>query len=231
LENNDCNTIKKDLNKLPIEGITGENSKDEILDILSKYGIRHCERSEAISPSIKPVVVEVWGSGQPMREFLWSEDMADACVYIMENVDFKNIVKTQRHSERSENVAEESHNVTSSQHDWQAGAVERSHNVTLSAVEGSSPTANHQPPTTNRQPPITNTHINIGTGKEISIKELAETIKTIVGFKGDFYFNTNKPDGTLRKLTDATKLEKLGWRYKVELKDGINRMYHWYLNK
>ena len=76
-----------------------------------------------------------------------------------------------------------------------------------------------------------NTHINIGTGKEISIKELAETIKTVVGFKGDFYFNTDKPDGTLRKLTDPTKLNKLGWKYKVELEEGINRMYEWYCRK
>ena len=94
-----------------------------------------------------------------------------------------------------------------------------------------SPTAKSQEPTANRQPPITNTHINIGTGKEISIKELAETIKEIVGFKGDFHFNTDKPDGTLRKLTDSTKLNELGWKYKVELEEGINRMYEWYLSK
>ena len=103
-----------------------------------------------------PSVVEVWGSGKPLREFLWSEDMADACVYLMENVDFNQIV-----------TPSSSRRVISS------------------------PTANSsQSPTTNRQPPITNTHINIGTGKEISIKDLAETIKEIVGFKGDLYFNT-----------------------------------------
>ena len=222
MENNDWKAIKQDLNKLPIEGITGENSEDEILEILSKYGINFSplkgEMPEAEGLNSQnlnlldqeddlkfKVSVEIWGSGKPMREFLWSEDMADACVYLMENVNFKDIV------------------TLSLSTPLKAGSVEESHNVTLSAVEGSSPTANHQPP-------ITNTHINIGTGKEISIKELAETIKTAVGFRGDFYFNTDKPDGTLRKLTDAAKLNKLGWKYKVELEEGINRMYEWYLH-
>jgi len=210
LENNDWNTIKQDLNRLPIEGITGENYEDEILTKLSKYGVRHFDRSGEISSPLKQadghfdrsgeiyrsesknsksnVQVEIWGSGKPMREFLWSEDMADACVYLMEHVDFIDIVNSQ----------------------------------TL--------IANSQPPKANRQPPITNTHINLGTGKEISIKELAETIKIVVGFKGDFHFNTDKPDGTMRKLTDSTKLNNLGWQYRVELNDGIKMMFKWYLN-
>ena len=122
-----------------------------------------------------------------MREFLWSEDMADACVHLMENVDFKDIMVG---------------DVISSE-----GERSLLHNE------------------------IRNTHINIGTGKEISIKKLAETIKEIVGFEGDLVFNASKPDGTMRKLTDSSKLEGLGWKYKVELEEGIERMYEWYLGE
>ena len=75
---------------------------------------------------------------------------------------------------------------------------------------------------------IRNTHINIGTGIDISIKELAETIKEIVGFQGELYFNTDKPDGTMKKVTDPSKLNYLGWRYVVELDKGIKKMYNWY---
>ncbi len=118
--------------------------------------------------------VEIWGSGKPRREFLYSEDMADACVFLLENRDFKD---------------------------------------TYSKDEKE----------------IRNTHINIGTGKDISIKELAETIKRVVGFQGELYFNTQKPDGTMVKLTDPSKLHALGWRHKVELEDGIRTVYEWYL--
>ncbi|MBD3842488.1 MAG: GDP-L-fucose synthase, partial [Campylobacterales bacterium] len=76
---------------------------------------------------------------------------------------------------------------------------------------------------------IRNTHINIGTGKDISIKELAELIKEIIGFKGELTFNTDKPDGTMVKLTDVTKLNNLGWKHKMDLESGIKEMYKWYL--
>ena len=232
LENNDWNTIKKDLNKLPIEGITGENSEDEILAILSKYGVRHKDSNVILSQPDRqagdsrristsddkvlesdvqveipvPSVVEIWGSGKPMREFLWSEDMADACVYLMEHIDFKNIVKTQRHSERSDSApclpagrVEGSHNVISSQPDRQAGAVERSH---LTIKKSQTPTSTSVP------------------AKKFPSKNWQKPLKTVVGFKGDFYFNTDKPDGTLRKLTDPTKLNELGWQHKMELEEG-----------
>ena len=75
---------------------------------------------------------------------------------------------------------------------------------------------------------IRNTHINIGTGGDISIKELAETIKGIVGFNGELYFNTDKPDGTMKKLVDASKLHALGWKHTMELRDGIQKLYDWY---
>jgi GDP-L-fucose synthase len=132
--------------------------------------------------------VEIWGTGNPMREFLWSEDMADACVFLMENRDFKDTYNT----------------VNSS-------------NTTCTPNEVS-----HQE--------IRNTHINIGTGVDISIKALAETIKEVVGFKGELYFNTDKPDGTMKKLTDVSKLHSLGWKHKVELKDGLEKMYAWYID-
>ena len=122
-----------------------------------------------------------------MREFLYSDDMADACVYLMEKVDFNDIV------------------------DWYIGNSYISKNTQ----------------TTNQA--ITNTHINIGTGKDISIKDLAYLIKEIIGFKGEFYFNTSKPDGTMRKVTDVSKLHSLGWRHTIELKKGIKKVYEWYI--
>lgn len=119
--------------------------------------------------------VEIWGSGKPMREFLWSEDMADACVHIMENVDFKDV----------------------------------------------KPNSNE----------IINTHINIGTGEDISIKELAELVQKVVGFKGQLIFNSEKPDGTMKKLADVSKLNSLGWKHKMSLENGIEALYKWYLEK
>lgn len=119
--------------------------------------------------------VEIWGSGKPRREFLYSEDMADACVFLLESRDFK-----------------DTYDLTTKE--------------------------------------IRNTHINIGTGVDISIKELAETIKSIVGYKGELYFNTTKPDGTMIKLTNPSKLNELGWKHKIELKEGIEIMYKWYIN-
>ena len=119
--------------------------------------------------------VEIWGSGKPKREFLWSEDMADACVFIMKN---RNFTDTYQENESD----------------------------------------------------IRNTHINIGTGKDVSIEQLALTIKNTIGFEGHLVFNTEKPDGTMRKLTDVSKLNALGWKHKIELEDGLNKMYKWYLN-
>ncbi|MDD3476774.1 MAG: GDP-L-fucose synthase [Sulfurimonas sp.] len=136
--------------------------------------------------------VEIWGSGNSRREFLYSEDMADACVFLMENRDFKDVVDSY---------------------------------ISNSCTSGCEPITNDQ--YTNIQ--ITNTHINIGTGEDISIKELAYLIKDIVGYRGELYFNADKPDGTMVKLTDPSKLHALGWKHKVELKDGIKTVYEWYL--
>jgi len=162
------------IRKMHLAKLLSENNKEAIIKdlevstfseaekILSKYGVTSNS-------------VEIWGSGAPRREFLWSNDMAEASVFIMENVDFQELIKNKTE--------------------------------------------------------IRNTHINIGTGEDISIKELALLIKDIVGFKGNLTFNTLKPDGTLRKLTDVSKLHSLGWKHKVELDQGIKNLYHWYLEK
>lgn len=153
--------ICKDLNKRPVEGISGKNSSMEILSVLSKYGILESK-------------VELWGTGKPLREFLWSEEMADASVYIMEHVNFE---------------------------DLKGDALQ-----------------------------VRNCHINIGTGKEITIENLARLIVREVDYKGSLVFDSSKPDGTLRKLTDVSKLHSLGWHHKIEIEEGIKLMYRWYLN-
>ena len=187
--------IKQDLNKNPIKCvkcyelgakkedkiITGKSSKQEILDILEEYGIR-LHNTEFVTPNtnLNKVQIEIWGTGNPRREFLYSEDMADACVFLLKNIDFKDILNTECLTHTAKNE-------------------------------------------------VRNTHINIGTGKDISIKELAELIKNIIGFKGELYFNIEKPDGTMKKLTDVSKLNSLGWKYKMDLESGIKEMYKWYL--
>ena len=159
--------IRKDFNTDPVEGIDGNASQEAILEKLNKYGITQSTNGK--------VNVEIWGTGAPLREFLWSEDMADACVFIMENVDFADLKGNSKE--------------------------------------------------------VRNCHINIGTGKELSIKELAYLVAEKVGFEGNIVFNADKPDGTMRKLTDPSKLHSLGWKHKVELEDGIAMIYDWYRNK
>lgn len=154
--------IREDLKKLPIESVDGNAEKIKILNILAKYGIIASDR----------VTVEIWGSGKPKRELLWVEDMADACLFLMQHYEAPKISETQKE--------------------------------------------------------IRNTHINIGTGEDVSIAELASLIKKIVGFEGDFVYNTNKPDGTMRKLTDVSKINGMGWKAKVDLETGIRNMYEWY---
>lgn len=177
LENGNWGAIKSDLNKRPIEGVDGNADKEVIQKKLNAYGISiSSERKHNTNETNSQVSVEIWGSGKPMREFLWSEDMADACVFLMENKDFKDVTT-------------------------------------------SSPQQNNE---------IRNTHINIGTGKDVSVKALALKIQEIADFKGKFNFNTEKPDGTLRKLTDVSKLHDLGWSHQVELEEGLKRIYKWY---
>ena len=162
LNENDWEAVRKDLNLRPVEGVDGNNTNEEILAILSRYGI-------------SPDAVILWGTGTPMREFLWSEEMADASVHVLLNVDFKDTYDAS-------------------------------------------------------QKEIRNCHINVGTGKEVSIRQAAEMIVKEIDFKGELRWDSSKPDGTMRKLTDVTKLHNLGWHHKIEIDEGIHRMYEWYLN-
>lgn len=162
LNEGDWEAVRRDLNLRPVENVNGESDKEDILLKLSKYGIR-------------PDAVTLWGTGSPMREFLWSEEMADASVHILLNVDFEDTYDKQERD-------------------------------------------------------IRNCHINIGTGKEISIREVAALIQRKVGFKGEIRWDAFRPDGTMRKLTDVTKLHGLGWHHKVEIEEGVSRLYKWYLN-
>lgn len=162
LHADDWDALRKDLTTRPVEGVSGDASQQDILSILEKYGIY-------------PDKVELWGTGKPLREFLWSEEMADASVYIMEKIDFADV-----------------------------------------RPEGKE---------------VRNTHINIGTGKELSIKEVATLIREKIGYEGDLVFNSSKPDGTLRKLTDVSKLHALGWHHKIEIAEGVELLYNWYLEK
>ena len=172
LETGNWDMIRADFNKRPVEGVNGSASEEEIIAILNKYGVRKDADGKW--------EVEIWGSGKPLREFLWSEEMADACIYIMERVDFKD---------------------------------------TYSAVAGKEQGVPNE---------IRNCHINVGTGKEISIAGVAGLIKETSGFKGNLYFNAEKPDGTMRKLTDVTKLHNLGWHHKIDIAEGVERMIDWY---
>ena len=161
LKEGDWEAVRKDMNQRPVEGVNGDSPKADILNILRKYGISETE-------------VTLWGTGTPLREFLWSEEMADASVFVMEHVNFKDTYK-----------------------------------------EGDKD--------------IRNCHINIGTGKEITIRQLAERIVETVGYQGKLTFDSSKPDGTMRKLTDPSKLHALGWHHKIEIEEGVQRMYEWYL--
>ncbi|MDD4158857.1 MAG: GDP-L-fucose synthase [Proteiniphilum sp.] len=167
--------------KRTVEGI-GVTVVGENADASQVEGVGDAERAEtATDPQIIALLekygvtrkgVTLWGSGRPLREFLWSEEMADACVYIMERVDFSDLA---------------------------AGKTE-----------------------------VRNCHINIGTGKEISIRDLAMLIKKTVDYRGEIRFDSAKPDGTLRKLTDPSKLNALGWKHRIEIDEGVRRLYDWY---
>lgn len=153
--------IRKDLAARPV-GDVNATASDEVIDAtLSTYGIT-------------TNTLKLWGSGKPIREFLWSEDMADASVFVMENIDFDRL----RGSDKE----------------------------------------------------VRNCHINIGSGREVTIAQVADMVKTAVGYKGEILWDATKPDGTMRKLTDVSKLHSLGWRHKMELEDGIATLYKWYVS-
>lgn len=160
LGENDWSFIRQDLKKRPVSVIAADASDEQIRQGLSQFGIFDNR-------------VELWGTGMPMREFLWSEDMADACVYIMERVDFPQLAEGKRE--------------------------------------------------------VRNTHINIGTGTDITIKNLSQLIAENTDYQGEILFDSGKPDGTMKKLTDVSKLHSLGWRHSVELKEGVQKIIEWYI--
>ncbi|PVZ14127.1 GDP-L-fucose synthase family protein [Porphyromonas loveana] len=156
----DEKAVRTDLQARPVVGVNGSSSMNEILPLLQRYGITAEE-------------VSLWGTGNPLREFLWSEEMADACVFLMEHRDFSHLC----------------------------------------------PSATME---------IRNCHINIGTGEEISIRDLSALIAQAIGYQGRITFDSSKPDGTMRKLTDVSKLHALGWKHRIGIREGVERLVHWY---
>lgn len=171
------------MRKMILAKYLNQNKFDEIRDDLRKRPISYIDNIDTISnEEIEKILnekfaiyrdrLELWGTGTPMREFLWSEDMADACVFLMKNVESKELIGDDKE--------------------------------------------------------IRNCHINIGTGRDLSIAELANIMKNLIGYEGNISFDASKPDGTMRKLTDPSKLNSLGWKHKVEIEEGIKRIYDWY---
>lgn len=179
LHEGDFEGIKRDFitfgnNEAVINGrkikIDSNVSKEDVILILSHLGIKHsppCPPSSALQPLSLLPAVEIWGSGEPYREFLYVDDLADACTFLMYNYDYKDIGE----------------------------------------------------------------FINIGSGEDIKIKDIALMIKDIVGFEGGIRHDLSMPDGTPRKLLDISRLKALGWEPKIGLEEGIRKTYEWYLEK
>ena len=181
--------IRTDMDKRPVEGVDGSASNEAIETVLAKYGIYNNK-------------VVLWGTGTPLREFLWSEDMADASVHVLLNVNFSDIIGIEKYSSVHYGAATD-------------GAVDRNHSA---GRGGAIPKLGE----------IRNCHINVGTGKELTIRELSELVVKAVGFEGTVEFDASKPDGTMRKLIDVSKLHSLGWTHKVEIEEGVRKLYEWY---
>ncbi|NJO67971.1 MAG: GDP-L-fucose synthase [Bacteroidetes bacterium] len=173
LMNNNWEAIRKDFDKYPVEGLKGSGSDEDISEKLAKYGILKKDNEVSIT---------LWGTGNPKREFLHASDLADACVFIMENIDFKDLANF--YKERNPKEAGE----------------------------------------------IKNTHINIGTGVDLTIRELSEIVREITQFQGKIIWDSDKPDGTMRKLMDVSKLHSLGWKEKISFREGISKVYESYIN-
>jgi len=189
IHDEDWTAIRRDLDIRPVEGFNGSSTVDEILTVLAKYGIYDNK-------------VVLWGTGNPLREFLWSEDMADASVHVLLNVNFSDIIGIEKYSSVHYGAKTD-------------GAVDRNHSA---GRGGAIPSLGE----------IRNCHINVGTGKELTIRELSGLVQKAVGFQGTIEFDASKPDGTMRKLIDVTKLHSLGWTHKVEIEEGVQRLFKWY---
>lgn len=201
IHNGDWEAIKADMNKRPInptdalrsvigEGnVDGNNPQERILKALAFYGIADNK-------------VTLWGDGSPLREFLWSEDMADASVHVLLHVDFKDIIGIEKYSSVFYGSKVD-------------GAVDRNNSE---GRGGAIPALGE----------IRNCHINVGSGKELTIKDLATKVAKAVDFTGTIVWDATKPNGTPRKLIDVEKLHRLGWHHKVDIDEGISRLYQWY---
>ena len=193
--------IKVDMNKRPInpvtklseqigsENVDGNSPKERIQKALAFYGI---ENNKVI----------LWGTGSPLREFLWSEDMADASVHILLNVDFKDIIGIEKYSSVFYGVKADGE-VDRNNSDGRGGAIPK-----LGEIR--------------------NSHINVGTGKELTIKDLSTLVAKVADFTGSIVWDETKPDGTPRKLINVDKLHSLGWKHKVEIEEGVKKLYNWY---
>lgn len=175
LNEGDWDAVRKDIGLRPVtikntdKRVDASSSEEDILFVLAHYGIT-------------PEAVTLWGTGAPMREFLWSEEMADASVHCLLNVDFQDVVDNSEFTVNRDGIRE-----------------------------------------------IRNCHINVGTGKQLTIKECAEKIMSEIGFKGELRWDRSKPDGTMLKLCNVDKLHRLGWHHTIEIDEGIHRLYEWYL--
>lgn len=193
--------IKVDMNKRPInpvvklceqigsENVDGNSPKERILKALAFYGIENNK-------------VTLWGTGSPLREFLWSEDMADASVHVLLNVDFKEIIGIEKYSSVFYGVKADGE-VDRNNSDGRGGAIPK-----LGEIR--------------------NCHINVGTGKELTIKDLSALVAKAADFTGNIVWDETKPDGTPRKLINVDKLHSLGWKHKVEIEEGVKKLYNWY---
>jgi GDP-L-fucose synthase len=179
LNRDDWNLIRKDLNKLPVKDVNGSSAKEVIIEMLKSYGIYNDK-------------LVLWGTGKPLREFLWSEEMADASVYVLEHVDYKDV----------------------------CGLPEKMQGKTTIELHNEGYAI----------PEVRNCHINVGTGKELTIAELASLIKSTIGYKGEIHWDDSKPDGTMRKLIDVSKLHNLGWHHQIDIEEGVEKLVKWYRN-
>lgn len=223
LEQRDWQSLRQDLDHLPVSGIDGKAKENEIIQILQNQGIQIAQPADHTSVSSASVTINLWGTGTPRREFLHSDDMADACVYILENTEFADLVQYSISAGHINDPIKQLLNEAK-----QEGSVSRKISQSRNASESNMSPIPHNPYhklVSQHNIPVKNTHINIGTGKDLSIKELAEIIKKIVDFKGEINWNTDMPDGTYQKLLDISKLKQLGWQETIGLEEGIAATY------
>ncbi len=201
INDNDWAAIRNDLKIRPVGANIKENG-ETVRYVIDETSDESVIRKVLAFYGIEDNLVRLWGTGKPLREFLWSEDMADASVHVLLNVNFSDIIGIEKYSSVHYGVKAD-------------GVVDRNHST---GRGGAIPSLGE----------IRNCHINVGTGKELTIRELSELVVKAVGFKGTVEFDASKPDGTMRKLIDVSKLHSLGWTHKVEIEDGVKKLFEWY---